>query len=455
MKKLLYLSFVSIIVLFASCKKDTPNRVPSLVDFQIENLSGVETVAQEDTLFFKAKINSTSDVAFSWLVDGEKVENMATDSTFQFIPSKLGAHIITLSCISDDEVSSTDLKVDVYGKFRDGTFVLNEGNMTTENGSLIFISPKGVVTDSAYWRVNGTELGNVTQDLFIGNGKIYIISQNGKQNAMGGSVQNDGMFIIANAETLVKEAAYTEELSALSWPSHIAVLKENHVFIRDNKGVHIFNPQNKELNFIVGSNGATKNRMAVVNDKVFVPSKSNVLVLEAGKLEVAHTINMGANVTGVIPSSDGNLWVSTNGKPNKIAKVSSKDFSIIKENEITVGNVGYGGMAASPGITAKGDTLYYSNLSTNIHRHIFNTGQSELLVNAKTLVDNANIVYNTIAVHPITGHVYMNTIKGYGWDFLKNNISIFNFQGPQPKLEINYLDYTHFPIGVYFTYDFK
>ena len=36
--------------------------------------------------------------------------------------------------------------------------------MTTENGSLIYITPEGYVVDTAYRRVNGTDLGNVAQD---------------------------------------------------------------------------------------------------------------------------------------------------------------------------------------------------------------------------------------------------------------------------------------------------
>src|SRR5690606_7770195 len=124
--------------------------LPSLAEIAIENQTGEVTVAQEDTLYFKAKINSSSDFNFSWFVDGEKTENNATDSTFKFVSSKLGAHIVTLSGFNADGETSIDLKIDVYGKYRDGTFILNEGNMTTENGSLIFISPKGVVTDSAY-----------------------------------------------------------------------------------------------------------------------------------------------------------------------------------------------------------------------------------------------------------------------------------------------------------------
>ena len=72
------------------------------------------------------------------------------------------------------------VKVGIEGKiFGDpsGTFILNEGNMTTENGSLIYITPAGDIINKVYYNANGTELGNTSQDLFINNGKMYIISQ--------------------------------------------------------------------------------------------------------------------------------------------------------------------------------------------------------------------------------------------------------------------------------------
>ena len=111
-------------------------------------------------------------------------------------------------------MTADSVNVTVYGKYRDGVFVLNEGNMTSENGFLTFISPKGEVTDSVYYKVNGSSLGNVTQSLFIADKKMYIISQNG--NRMNG----DGLLVVADAETLKKVAAYNDELADLSWPTH-------------------------------------------------------------------------------------------------------------------------------------------------------------------------------------------------------------------------------------------
>lgn len=354
-------------------------------------------------------------------------------------------------------VYQANVKVSVAGKtYSDpyGLFVLNEGNMTTENGSLIYITPDKQVLSNLYFSMNGRRLGNSAQDLFIKNDKMYIISQNGGSTGTGTTADSDGMLIVANAGSIQKIESYNDELSVLSWPSHIAVLDDENVFIRDNKGVQHFNTITKELNLIAGTKGAAKNRMVVADKKVFAISGKKIYVLEANKLNVAHTIEMEAAISGILKTDDDNLWVSTTGTPNKITKVNSKTYSIIKANDITEGSVG-AGWGATPGITAKGDTLYYSNAGTTIYRHIFSTEESKMMINARTVVPNSSMSYNNIAVHPITGKVYMLTIKGYGWDFLTNNISEFDFSGSEPQLSANYTDYTRFPAGIFFTADFK
>lgn len=99
-----------------------------------------------------------------------------------------------------------------------GTFILNEGNMTTENGSLTYISPEGYVLDDAYRTVNGSELGNVAQDMAFCDGKIYVISQNGNRNANGAEFENDGMLVVMDARTLRRTASFSnEELAGLDW----------------------------------------------------------------------------------------------------------------------------------------------------------------------------------------------------------------------------------------------
>lgn len=351
------------------------------------------------------------------------------------------------------------VKVGVSGKgfsATSGVYILNEGNMTTENGSLIYISPDGQVFENVYKNANGSQLGNVTQDLFIYDNKIYIISQNGKTNPLGTGFENDGMLVVADSETLKKVAAYTDELLSLSWPTHIAVLDDNNIFIRDNAGIHRFNSVTGELLLIPGTNGAVKNRMAVADGKVFYYAGKNLSVLEKNGVSVSKTIEMSAAISGIEKSKDGHVWVATSDK--KISKVNSANYSIIKTNDLTVGDFGGGLFFATPGITSKGDTLYYG--SGSIYRHIFSTGESKEMVSfstVKSLVPNAGMGYNGIGVHPETGRVYMNTIKGYGWDFTINNISVFDFddENATSVLYKNYQNYTRFPAGFFFPANFK
>ncbi|RAJ77268.1 uncharacterized protein DUF5074 [Chitinophaga dinghuensis] len=451
MKKRVLALGAMIAVAAVSCSRNDANELQPVGANEVEivNVLSQNNVAQEDTLFFKAKAGQGS--TFVWSVDGK--DAVGSDSTFKFISSDLGEHTITVAATKYGVKSSSKATVSVYGKYKYGTFILNEGNMTTENGSLTFISPSGVVTDSAYLKANGTELGNVTQDLYINRNKIYIISQNGKKNAVGSSFNNDGLLVVANAETLKKEAAFNDELATLSWPTHVAVLDEENVILRDNNGLYKFNTTSKVLTFIKGSKSAAKMTMAVSNNKIFAAAGTKVYVVEPNKDTITYALDMKATVSGVLRASDGNIWVSTTGSPAKISKINFRDYSLIKANEVSAGSVS-AGFGATPGITAKGDTLYFSGAGTKIYRHIFSVGTTEFMVDAKTMVENANIVYNNIAVHPVTGEVYLNTIKAYGMDFLKNNTSVFNFRD-KAALSANYKNHTRFPAGIFFTYAFN
>lgn len=73
--------------------------------------------------------------------------------------------------------------------------------------------------------------------------------------------------------------------------------------------------------------------MAVVGGKVFASQNKNLLVIESGKDKVSATVEFDGNISGVVKSSDNNVWVSVS--TGKIAKVSAKDYSIIKENDLS------------------------------------------------------------------------------------------------------------------------
>lgn len=52
-------------------------------------------------------------------------------------------------------------------------------------------------------------------------------------------------------------------------------------------------------------------------------------------------------------------------------------------------------------------------------------------------------------VHPVTGHVFINTIKGYA-QFTTNQIWEFDFKANAETPVAKYENYTHFPAGFFF-----
>ena len=455
MKKL-YLTMLGFMMtagVFTACDKEKTVYVPQevLVTDTVEIVRAEPphaSIGQEgsamaltDSLELKANVSGDAPTTYRWRLDTAEV---STDSVYTFKSDHSGLFSLALTVTNANGSATAKATIEVRpGKYKNGTFVLSEGS--TEPARLTFISEDGEVTADAYNKENGGTLGKTCQDLFIHNHKLYIVSQNGG---------NDGGFLtVLNAETCEQVKAY-DELSSLSMPSHVAVLGDDDIYMRDNSGIHVFHPSTGEILAIEGSDKARKNTMAVAAGKVFAAVGKKVVVIEKGKNSVSQEIAFEGTVSGVIKSSDGNLWVSANDKT--ISKVNAETGEIIQTNDLgdIPSGVIYSSFSSTPNITAKGDTLYMSGLTSTIYRHIFSTGETRLMADAKEYVEDCGIVYNTCAVHPLTGEVVFNSIKGYGTSYLTNHITFFDFSGETPAVSADYADQTRFPAGTFFTYNF-
>lgn len=396
------------------------------------------TVIKGNDLVFTADIESTTDNTFRWILNGSEVSQ---ETEYTFNSSEFGEQELILEITNGDGISSVPFTFRVVGTYGSGTFVLNEGNMTSENGFVSFIDNEGQITDNVYSKVNNRPIGNVIQNMWINDEHIYFISQNGDR--MGGD-----MLVMANSQTLEQEGGYNDALASLSWPSHVAAIDPEHVYIRDNKGVHMFNTTSKELTFIEGTNGAAKNQMIVVNAKVYVIAGSNVLVINNDAVE--KTIAMNAGVSGLVKSYDNNLWVAVKSSPNKIVKINATSGEEIDSKEITISGVS-AGWGATPAIGAYKNVIYYNNAGTKVNKLDFITGICTEVANCKDVSDDANMAYNSISVDPRDGDVYMHTMKGYGMDFLVNDIFCWTATDNGLELKFDLKNHTHFPSGCYFT----
>ena len=458
-----------------SCEDDDYIPALPIVGFAQENYS----MELMDSIVFKAEITNSLENTFSWTLNNVEVE---TSDTYVFKAENSGVYQLSLTARNSDGSTTKTATINVLpGKYKEGTFILNEGLVKT-HGSLLFISPEGVITDNVYYRVNGEFLGDVCQDLYIKNNKMYIVAQNGGN---GG-----GFLTICNAETLKKERSFHKEFilgvdstfneekkqwkkdtTFSDWPTHIAMLGDDDVYLRDNRGVFLIHPstvvKDNRGTFIKGTRYARKNTMAVADGKVFATVRRTIVVIEQGKDTISQTITFGKkNISGLVRATDGNLWASDEG--GVIYKINPKTYEILAQNQLegeaaTLLRI-RGSQPAAPNFAAKGDTIYISNTTTTIYRHIFSQNETKLMVDAKTcipadpdyFVGAPFTVYNTCAVHPITGEVILNTLKGWGALRHTNHTTFFDFSSEvYPRVARDYANYTDYPANVFFTYNFK
>lgn len=129
----------------------------------------------------------------------------------------------------------------------EGTFVLIEGNMTSENGTIVYFDQHMRYHEKVYEEINDNEIGNVLQDMYLANGKIYFITQNGKTSSMGTTFNGDGRFVVCDAHTMKRlvardmpfyanidtsTGATQSSKSTLCWPQHIVVVSPEKAYIQ-------------------------------------------------------------------------------------------------------------------------------------------------------------------------------------------------------------------------------
>lgn len=499
-KELLKLLTVALAgILSVSCSDDnTPAPAPT-IEITTEAPANTPVVlVPGNTYKVEFKVENAGSItvgsAAGWQVDINQEEGYAEVTALAEDTGGEKEYKMTLTAQGSDGTTQTSETVWLYciRDFSDpkGAFVLNEGNMTSENGSLIYITPEGYVLDNAYKTVNGTELGNVCQDMWFHDGKIYIISQNGNKNAVGTEFENDGMLVIADAKTLKKVDAFgNDDLAGLTWPSHVGVLDEEHVYIRDNGSadgetgngqIWCLNTKTREIKALEGSTGAPKAPFKKIGNSLYTFKNSFALVklwevsTSSDKVTAKNLPYSIQKVNGI--ETDGtDLWIMhTDYGQSAIGKVAIADpKTFIKDIKVDYDVAVDDGEDAALSQTGKSsgkvmavynNKVYYL-YDTAIYMADFNgentpeetpgaDGSEETetpaLVDLYDLDPEALKMYNGISINPATGILYANSIKGYGNFFTTNSIWGFDTNGSMENYLYKFDDYTHFPAGIYF-----
>ena len=467
MKSICAVMLVALAVLVGSCSKENggtvglPGSFKWITEINSEQpvFVAVDTPLKLEYTTENVKSVTVGELPQGWTATVDEAAGSVTLTATAQAEQKVNVQVKVLGADDKEVVESVALYCLNSFDNPKGTFVLNEGNMTTENGSLTYITPEGYVIADAYKAVNGTELGNVAQDMAFCNGKIYVIAQNGDLNAVGTKFENDGMLVVMDAKTLKKEAALSKtELADLDWPTHIAVLDDQHIYIRDNAMVRRLDLTTKTLHPVSGTNNAPKSQFLVIGGKVYTYKGGALPGLveisadnDAAKsilfpFKLTYQIN---SVLGMKAADNGEFWVMGFG----FGKTFIGKFDPTTK-KMTQKLIGVKPFVGASGVTFanKGNKLYYAD-GTTIYCLNFDAAEGEeaesVVTDLNNIDVNAGMLYNGISAHPVTGLVYINTIKGFA-QFTQNQIWAFDFDANAEEPVAKYENYTHFPAGFFF-----
>lgn len=444
MYKKILIASLALIAGLASCKKDDPTPSPNPPSsLTIDGVASNLEFYQLDTAHLSvAGVAKDAAAKAVWAVNGAKASEGAT---FDFTTAHPGKYEVTLTV----DGKSAKHTYTVAPRFSEGAFLLNEGNFGNETGSLTYIHPsKKLVIDQAYYRVNGTKLGNVCQDLAFGNDQIYILSQLGPKN--GG----EGLLTIARSNSLEKVKVYNDEALAQSTPTHVAVLRD-HIYIRTERDGILRGSSEGGFTPITGTKKALKQRMAQIGERLFaLTSDSKVLMIQG--TQVVRELDLSpAKPSGIAVSHDGKLWVSTTS-PNAILKVDptpdnfvALDTHILDKSISATGPESWQRTTSSAFFT-HGDKLYFTGQSSVIYCHDFATSKTSQVIDVKTIDGvgtSANMYYNSLGVDPSTGELYYAAFEGYSTYNKKNVTMVLKADGTKLLLKEKV---NSFPAGFYF-----
>lgn len=224
---------------------------------------------------------------------------------------------------------------EIVGSYADtyGTFIVLEGNMTSENGSLAWFDRDMSLHEKIFENANnGMQIGNVVQDMYILNGKTYLITQNGDRGyGPNGAV---GRFIVCDAATMEMRFSdplvFTTPDGKETWPQHIVVVSDEKAYIQyaeagmePTSGICVLEIGENTVrmsNHVEGTHGAfttegaTKGRMVYSRGKLFAGTGHSVSIINTTTDKIEHKIEFDSQVKGVAKAADGNIYVALAAK---------------------------------------------------------------------------------------------------------------------------------------------
>lgn len=364
-----------------------------------------------------------------------------------------------------------------------GTFVVCEGNMTSANGTVTYYDKNGKEYKKVFENANnGLEIGNTVQDIYMANGRIYLLAQNGDN--MSGA----GRFIVCDARTM--KMIYADPLMIKTpagkaiWPQHLVVADNETAYIQyaeagmeTTSGICKLTLGDKSAT--VGSTvegtfgaftkeGATKTRMVFSRGKVYAACGASIVIINPTTSTVEKKIPFtgGRQVKGIVKGADNNIYAALSGTYSGTSPNSGKLTSdpqivginhagdIIQTQDLTGIKLPIATWTPAINMCASftDPHLYFVDTdafqTTTASRYNYATKTLE-----KNYVTGNETIYGIMGVHPTTKKLWVGVSS-----YTDSSIYVYDVSGSTPTQENKFIYSTQneaSPAGVDFTYRFS
>lgn len=238
--------------------------------------------------------------------------------TLMGLDKKGGTHLASIEVVAS--VDFTDVN---------GTFVVCEGNMSSANGTIVYYDKNNTEYLNIFENANnGLEIGNVVQDMYMANGRVYIITQNGSR------MMGAGRFVVCDARTMRMEYADALEFKTPdgkgTWPQHLVICNDSLGYVQwAESGMEATsgivpiiykNGKVKVGDTLRGTSGAftkkgaTKTRLVFSRDKVYAACGHGMVIIDPKTNSVIKHIDYnGRQAKGIVKGANGNIFVAFAG----------------------------------------------------------------------------------------------------------------------------------------------
>lgn len=322
--------------------------------------------------------------------------------------------LFVTSCSSDDNGPIGPDPVPT-GEFAQGIFILNEGNFGGGNSSVSFLSPEGELQHEIFASVNGSQLGDTGQNLYLNEDRAYIVMNGSgtvevvdrytfeRIGTISEGLENPRYMVVADGKGYVSnwgDPLDTED-------DYIAVIDLNSLSITQTISV----PEGPE-------------KMVATNGKIYVAQKggwgygNSVSVISIAENNVIAQIPV-ADIPESLFIDDNTLIVLSSGKEAWTGEETEGALSFIEMNSnLPIYIISFD--VHPKNLVKDGDNLFFTSGSTVYATDVFLSPVSTLFSM------DSNGIFDAYGFDVKDGKIYV----GDAGDFVADGtVYIYNLQG--------------------------